>query len=414
MECCPGARSAMAASLTPAQVEAAEVPSHAVGTAAAVAAPSPFNAEAGVADEEVNRRPTARKAGPRKSALTEGLPLRCIDFTRTALGATPVILLGLSPWTQLAAQDRGFVACDLDRLPLRLEVLAHNPEVYPTLVTPPSRVPGGWLVYEGYERQLIELDDDLNEIARWGRSGPGPMEYSQPVAVWGSEDQVVVVDRDPPSVMVFGTDPNERVLVVSMPIGDAAFLPAEDRQVLAIMGVGLYETSLFSPGEMQLEWTYADLGIEAPPGAFVPYGGSPVLLHASPSRDLYAGSQWGSRIWHLEPPGPRLVLERCIPERLRNQHVTPVRPGYARTTLQNFQVLRDGRILTHGALPVGTADTEERSVELYGADGTLHGAWSIPFISAAFDPTNASRLLVWSEEVGLQLVKVSGPEYPSG
>jgi len=77
-------------------------------------------------------------------------------------------------------------------------------------------------------------------------------------------------------------------------------------------------------------------------------------------------------------------------------------------------MLPDGRILTHGALPVEVPDTERRSVELYGADGTLLAAWSIPFISAAFDPTNANRLLVWSDEVGLQLVTVSGPGYPSG
>ena len=114
---------------------------------------------------------------------------------RDALVVSLVILLGWSPWTRLAAQDRSFVACDLDRVPLRLEVLAHNPEVYPTSVAPPSRIPGGWLVYDRFEQQLIELDDDLNEIARWGRSGPGPMEYSQPIAVWGNGDEIVVVDQ---------------------------------------------------------------------------------------------------------------------------------------------------------------------------------------------------------------------------
>ena len=336
---------------------------------------------------------------------------------RDALVVSLVILLGWSPWTRLAAQDRSFVACDLDRVPLRLEVLAHNPEVYPTSVAPPSRIPGGWLVYDRFEQQLIELDDDLNEIARWGRSGLGPMEYSQPIAVWGNGDEIVVVDRDPPSVMLFGTHPNERRLLVSLPLlplGGAAFLPAEDRLVLPVMGVGLYETSLFSHGEMQPAWTYADLGIEAPAGYLVPYGGSTLVLHASPAGELYAGSQWGSRIWHLEPAGPRLILERCIPERLRNQHSRPVRPGSARTTLLSFQVLPDGRMLAHGALPVGTPDTEEYSVELYTADGALLGAWSLPFISAVFDPTSARRLLVWSEDIGLQLVEVSGPGYPSG
>lgn len=343
--------------------------------------------------------------------------MNCINNNGTTSVAALVILLGWSPSTSLAAQDRGFVACDLDRVPLELEVLAHNPEVYPTLVAPPSRVPGGWLVYDRFEQQLIELDDDLNEIARWGRSGPGPMEYSQPMAVWGNGDEVVVVDWEPPSVILFGTEPNERRLLVSLPLlplGGAAFLPAEDRLVLPVMGVGLYETSLFSHGQMQPAWTYADLGIEAPAGYLVPYGGSPLLLRASPTGELYAGSQWGSRIWHLEPAGPRLILERCIPERLRNQHSRPVRPGSARTTLLSFQVLPDGRILAHGALPVGTPDSEEYSVELYSADGALLGAWSLPFISAVFDPTSARRLLVWSEDIGLQLVEVSGPGYPSG
>jgi len=325
-----------------------------------------------------------------------------------------VILLGGLPGTPLAAQDRSLVACDLDRAPLRLEVLAHNPEVYPTLLAPPSRIPGGWLVYDRFERLVIELDDDLDEVARWGRAGPGPMEYSQPVAVWGNGEQVVVVDRGSPSVVLFGSDPSERALRVPLPIWDAAFFPAEDRLVLSVMGAGLHETTLFGRGEMRTAWTYADLGIEVRSGTPVPFGGSPLVLRSSPTGGLYAGSQWGSRIWHVESAGPRLVLERCVPEGLRNQHIAPVSPGSARTTLQNFHMLPDGRILTHGALPVEVPDTERRSVELYGADGTRLAAWSIPFISAAFDPTSVSRLLVWSEEVGLQLVTVSGPGYPSG
>lgn len=353
------------------------------------------------------------RAEHRGSGRTGDRAGSCCGCNGTALVATLVILLGGPPWAQLAAQDRSFVACDLDRAPLELEVLAHNPEVYPTLVAPPSRIPGGWLVYEWYERQVIELDDDLDEIARWGRVGQGPLEYSQPAAVWGSGEQVVVVDRDPPSVMLFGNDPIERVLPLPLPIWDAAFFPAEDRQVLSVMGAGLYETTLFGRGEMRMAWTYADLGIEVQSGIPAPFGGSPLVLHASPTGGLYAGSQWGSRIWYVEPTGPKLVVDRCIPEDLRNQHISPVRPGSAHTTLQNFHVLADGRILIHGALPVEVPDTEHRSIELYGADGTLLAAWSIPFISAAFDPTNASRLLVWSDEVGVQLVRVSGPGYPS-
>ena len=387
----------------------------------------PLDGEDSVAVEVAGRHPAGRPLGQlldrcalsgrlrienRKSRRTRAQPRSCLDCKGAALVVTLAILSSWSPWTHLAAQDRSFVACGLDRTPLGLEVLAHNPEVYPTLVAPPSRIPGGWLVYERYERQVIELDDDLEEVARWGRAGPGPMEYSRPVAVWGNGEQVVVMDRDPPSVMLFGSNPSERALVVQLPIGGAAFLPTEDRQVFSVMGVGLYETSL-SRGEMRPTWTYADLGIAAQPENRVLFGGSPLVPHASPTGGLYVGSQWGSRIWHLESAGPRLVLERCIPQGLRNQHISPVRPGYARSTLQSFQVLPDGRILTHGALPVEVTDTEERSVELYGADGKLLAAWSIPFISAAFDPTNASRLLVWSEEVGLQLVTVSGPGYPS-
>ena len=390
---------------------------------------SPQDGGDGVATEVVGRHPAGHRLGQlldrsgltgqlrlerRRSGLTGDRGGSCFGCNGAALVATLVILLGRPPWAQLAAQDYSFVACDLDRASLELEVLAHNPEVFPTLVAPPSRIPGGWLIYDRYERQVIELGDSLDEIARWGRAGPGPMEYSQPVAVWGSAEQVVVVDRDPPSVMLFGSDRSERALLLPLPIWDAAFFPAEDRLVLSVMGEGLYETTLFGRGEIRASWTYADLGIEVRSGTPVPFGGSPLVPRASPAGGLYVGSQWGSRIWHVEPAGPRLVLERCIPDGLRNQHIAPVRPGSARTTLQNFHILADGRILTHGALPVEVPDTERRSVELYGADGTLLAAWSIPFISAAFDPTNASRLLVWSEEVGLQLVTVSGPGYPSG
>ncbi len=285
---------------------------------------SPQDGGDGVATEVVHRHPAGHRLG--QLLDRSGLTGSCFDCNGAALIAMLLILLGGPPWAQLAAQDYSFIACDLDRAPLELEVLAHNPEVYPTLVATPSRIPGGWLVYDRYERQVIELGEGLDEIARWGRAGPGPMEYSQPVAVWGSAEQVVVVDRDPPSVMLFGSDRSERALLVPLPIWDAAFFPAEDRLVLSVMGAGLYETTLFGRGEIRTAWTYADLGIEVRSGTPVPFGGSPLVPHASPAGGLFAGSQWGSRIWHVEPAGPKLVLERCIPDGLRNQHIAPRPP----------------------------------------------------------------------------------------
>ena len=98
-------------------------------------------------------------------------------------------------------------ACDLDRADLAVRVVAHNEEIYPGQV---ARTSSGWLVYDKYERQVLELDTDLRRVRSWGRDGPGPMEYENPVGLGRLDSaNVVVVDGNPPSLIVFGPGENE-------------------------------------------------------------------------------------------------------------------------------------------------------------------------------------------------------------
>lgn len=99
-------------------------------------------------------------------------------------------------------------ACELDRSDLVVRVIAQNEEVYPQRA---ARTPGGWLVYDRYEEQVVELDQDLRRVGSWGRQGPGPMEYEDPVGMGRLDaDRVVIVDGSPPSLIVFGPGANDR------------------------------------------------------------------------------------------------------------------------------------------------------------------------------------------------------------
>ena len=149
-------------------------------------------------------------------------------------------------------------ACELDRSDLAVRVIAQNAEVYPARA---ARTPGGWLVYDRYEEQVVELDQDLRRVGSWGRQGPGPMEYEDPVGMGRlGADRVVVVDGSPPSLIVFGpgaTDRNEHRLVMNTRPAHA--MVVDGRVLIATSDATVHEATL--DGEVRTVHTRNDLGL---------------------------------------------------------------------------------------------------------------------------------------------------------
>jgi len=221
------------------------------------------------------------------------------------------------PKGNVSIPDDFHSACPLERTRLSVAELARNPEHGPNKA---RRVAGGWLVYDRYDRQVIELANDLRLVARWGRAGEGPMEYSISVRGlpgFGRTDagETFVVDDGPPSIMTLGLHRNEYQL--ERPKG-VAFLDdavnVSDRILMASAREGILESTL---GERSLavRWSLEDMGI------VVGEDGQPpkFLLRRGHDGKLYAGASHQSGIWVLDDgPSPRKVVQRCIPKGLMN------------------------------------------------------------------------------------------------
>ena len=304
-------------------------------------------------------------------------------------------------------------ACDLTRAPIVATTIAQNPEVYPESAV---RVAGGWLVYDRYERQVLELDDNLVEVARWGRHGPGPMEYERPIGMARtSSGQVVVIDRDPPSLMLLNEAPTEHAL--ALPDAPIHALVKGDDVLLAARSGSVYQVPIRDPRNHRELWSAADFDITRTPKGALPI----MLLRAGPGGSSYVGFKGPSTIWALSET-PRKVVQRCVPERLARVHEEAPRvefPPYGSRvytveTLQDFLVLASGQILAFGGLLV-EGDEGARSIELYSSGGELVRAWRLarPEAKGVFDPTNPRRLLIWRQEESVQLIEVAGVQYPS-
>ena len=312
--------------------------------------------------------------------------------------------------------DELLAACDLERSPLALEVVASSVEHYPTLA---ERTSSGWLVYDRYSDQVVELDDDLRETAQWGRKGPGPLEYRGTVPGFGRTDSggTFVVDDSPPSVMVFGAAEEEHRLDVTRRLHHAV---AAGNWLLLASSLGVHGTNLAPVGKVKMEWGREDLGIT------VYEDGQPprFLLRRGGDGFLYAATTTQSAVFLLNgEDAPRKVVQRCVPDAWRDVHrKAPVWEsgpfkghGYSMQTLADYAVLASGRVLALGTLVNGAGRV---SVELYDASGEMVWAWELPLATsqAMFDPHNPRRLLVWGTWKGdkhVRLVEVDGDDYPS-
>ena len=308
-------------------------------------------------------------------------------------------------------------ACDMERSPLTAKVVASSAEYYPKLA---ERISGGWLIYDRYADQVVELDDYLREVARWGRKGPGPLEYRGTVQGFGrtGSDGTFVVDDSPPSLMVFGATENEYRLDVTRRLDHAI---EADNQLLLASTLGIHGTSLTRDGEVAMEWSREDLGINVYDDGQPPH----FRLRRGGDGSLYAGTTTPSAIWALDGENsPRKVVQRCVPKAWQEVHrkapvfeTGPFRGhGYSMQTLADYTVLDSGRVLALGTLAAN--GDRHVSVELYDADGELIRAWELPLRTsqAVFDPQNPRRLLVWGTFKGdkhVRLIEVDGAGYPS-
>ena len=299
------------------------------------------------------------------------------------------------------------VACDLDRSDLAVRVIARNEEVYPGQV---ARTSIGWLVYDKYERQVLELDTDLRRVRSWGRDGPGPMEYENPVGLGRLDSaNVVVVDGNPPSLIVFGPGENEHRLAMSERPTHA--IVADGRILIATNEATVHEVTV--DGRVRTLNTRDDFGLPESRGS-----GS----HATPRlRANHIAFTGPSTIWRLGTQ-PQQIVQRCVHDDLVDMLEEAVRidlgppfglQAFNLTTMQDFLPLGEEGFLAIGGLVVRVRGENLRSIERYDSRGVLQQAWQLtgyPGVSAVFDERAPGRILIWNEDTidGIQLVEVEG------
>lgn len=302
-------------------------------------------------------------------------------------------------------------ACDLDRSDLAARIIAHNEGVYPRRV---AQTPGGWLIYDRYEEQVVELDEDLRSVRSWGRQGPGPMEYEGPVGLGRLDsDRVVVVDGSPPSLIVFGPGGTEHRLAIRARPRHA--IVADGRILIATGEATVHEVT--TDGQVQTLNTRQDFGLRENRGA-----GATAAPRLRGNHMAFTGP---SAIWRLGTE-PQRIIQRCVHDDLLNtleeavRIDTPFGPQpFNLTTLQDFLPLGTEGFLALGGLVVtGRADQKLRSIEHYDSSGRLRQAWQLtgyPTARGVFDERTIGRMLVWNEEEfdGIRLIEVDGLGSPS-
>ncbi len=312
-------------------------------------------------------------------------------------------------------------ACPLERTPLSVKELASNREHSPLKA---RQVEDGWLVYDRYDRQVIELSSDLRLVARWGRIGEGPMEYRAtrrgPSGFGRTEGgETFVVDDAPPSIMTLGLHRNEYQLRRGR--GEAIFIDDAinvDNRIFMATRKGILESTL-GKRSFAARWDLEDMDI-----VVSEHGQGPkFLLRHGLDGKLYAGASNQSYIWALDDgPSPRKVVQRCLPEGLMNVFTDAPRlqggivdgMRFSTTTTIDFLVLPTGHTLALGALEVN-AD-KHQSIEMYDRNGTLLRAWTLPLagVRGTFDPRNPRRILIWDgEDEHVKLIEIDGQGYPT-
>lgn len=330
-------------------------------------------------------------------------------------GAAPAVALALVAASAGLATAQDFtasipveytVACDLDRSDLTAQVIARNEEVYPRRV---ARTSSGWLVYDRYERQVVELDENLGRVRSRGRQGPGPMEYEDPVGLGRLDsDRVVVVDGSPPSLIVFGPGGTEHLLAI--PARPTHAIVADGRILMATDEATVHEVAL--DGQVRTLNTRQDFGLPENRGS-----GAAAAPRLRGSHVAFTGP---SAIWRLGTR-PQRIIQRCVHDDLMGtleeavRIDTPFGPQpFNLTTMQDFLPLgAEGFLALGGLVVTGRTGERLRSIEHYDSSGRLTQAWQLlgyPVVRGVFDERTIGRMLVWNEEEfdGIRLIEVEG------
>lgn len=335
--------------------------------------------------------------------------------------AIAVTGLGVVPEGEaLGQQDAGFgwetlggliEGCELQRKSLEARTVAQSS--LPGAVA--ERAESGWVALHDGSGEVLLLDQNIGlEIRHPGRwSGVG----EPPLIVVGGE--IGFIDQEGLTLIgrqevypIFGepshavADGSGRVFYASA--GSVYALDLESRET----------TRLLAPDDFGMT---VDEISGLPPEGHLRIGADGVL---------YVAWQAQSSIWKVEQDAaPALVAQRCVPEQLLRTHVEAPRVdlthlGYrdrvkiSVSSINDFIVLRSGELLVLGELRVG--NDAHRSIELYGADGTMRHAWelAVPMAVGRLDPLNPRRILLWRRwtdgepDRRLVLMELTGEGYP--
>lgn len=378
--------------------------------------------------------PATRYRSPRRFRLAWTMRQSGLHSMRNRLSA---LILGV---TAVLAASRGYVsgqqqvtitpagigpdpmgalddACGIDRGELDIRVVARNPAVTGLVA---KSVPGGWLVVDqGPRHDVVEgqdivlVDEQLQEVTRW-RPGSnrrweapeviGMMPTGEVVAI---EESALLVPGRPGLHPVTG-EPTDAV-------------SSGPNSVLYGSGEGIFELDMSRRTTVH-RWSLEDFGMPWDRE----HGLAPkFLLRAQEDGTAYVAWKVQSSIWAIgSEAGPRLRVQRCVPEPLLYTHVDAPEVDFGTlgktkvsiSSIADFIVLESGGIIVLGALSVG--DNFHRSIELYDADGSLKQAWELPIrrAGARFAYRDPRRLLLFrdgTEDQHLVLLHVEAEGYPS-
>lgn len=299
-------------------------------------------------------------------------------------------------------------ACELDRLPLDVRVVARSPGTAGRVI---QSVPGGWLVLD--KGDVVLLDDGLRESKRWGLhlderlidpdfvvmlpTGELALGYG------GLEPQIVILGRAEPH-LVFGS-PTHAVAQ-----GRSSIIYGSE--------AGFYELDTDDGIARQL-WSLDDFGMPWDPEN----GVSPeFLLRVGDSTTVHVAWTIQSSIWTAgKSSEPQMRVQRCVPEPLTRVHNDAPRISVGAmdnvkasvVSLADFIVMESGEIAVLGGLRVG--DEGHLSIELYAPDGSMKRAWVLPLPREsiyAFSFDNPARILSSGRDRHLVLYEVAGAGYP--
>ncbi len=306
-------------------------------------------------------------------------------------------------------------ACEMDRQPLDVRVVARNSNVTGLVA---ESVPDGWMVVDKAAGDIVVLDQQLREVVRW-QDGTGPSRrWMDPevLAMLPTGDIAAIDSWAGPALVMPGRDGSHPVF------GDPTHAVAGGpSSIIYAAGAGIFELDV-EKGTTRRLWTLQDFGMAVDPEN----GRAPTFrMRTQDDGTLHVAWRIQSSIWTVDgQSGPQLRVQRCAPEPLLRTHLDapsvslgtlgPVKVSIS--SIADFMVLESGEVLVLGALSVG--DEDHRSIELYRVDGSMKQAWQLPVsrASARFALGDPRRLLLLrdgTEDRHLVLVELDGDGYPS-